>query len=525
MKIGMLQRYPFLPLFCVPVVGGVIALITGLVYSLSFIADGYQKDRNTDYIVTIEKTNGDEKHYYTKGSGSGWGIGIVILCIAAAYSALYFAMFTRYLTQTLYANFLLLNIVGSLFLIPYYKSFITRHIDTDKEARGYSWHFLACIPVSLYLAYEVLTDGDVYGVEYFRGWYFNLLPLGCMIFFGLLAPLSVSLTLVTHYYRAVFIEQGAVGFVRLKNNHSLIFALVAMIFLQNQGYLGVDFFTSESEVGLNQFVIALAGQMEYLNGGVFGLVGGLLFFAAVNGLKTLHKSIDMRKTHWFFIGFQSLMLIGAMGLPVSFLIAFQYTNYTWPVEFVNTWSNEIADFYIDFDTADYYLWDSTREFPFTKVVMRVLGIFVLVYAIVGLMMSQTWQKHKFSLAVYCLLSLGVLGAAAATTEHYGLPKAHAHFLEQDRFSAHYNAEGKSVYWFSFREDKTHQRDFIPYRGITVIDELTGKEVENQLVVDYSNKKRTFIVHAKGYKTKRVTEFDTSQPNNFRWKVTLERESQ
>ena len=54
---------------------------------------------------------------------------------------------------------------------------------------------------------------------------------------------------------------------------------------------------------------------------------------------------------------------------------------------------------------------------------------------------------------------------------------------------------------------------------------TGKEVENQLVVDYSNKKRVFIVHANGYKTKRVTEFDTSQPNNFRWKVTLERESQ
>ena len=55
MKIGMLERYPYMPLFCLPIIGALIAGVASILYALNFIGESHHAQSNTLYEVTYKK--------------------------------------------------------------------------------------------------------------------------------------------------------------------------------------------------------------------------------------------------------------------------------------------------------------------------------------------------------------------------------------------------------------------------------------------------------------------------------------
>ena len=524
MKIGMLERYPYMPLFCLPIIGALIAGVASILYALNFIGESHHAQSNTLYEVTYKKSKyHDTETTYAKKSSPFWGYLIIALFVIAGYTGVSFGLFTIYVFNSPLGNLLIINLLGALTIFPYYRSVILRNTDKGQLKTGYSWHFLALIPLSLYLAYSILTDGSQYGIEHYRGWEFLFLPMAGMLFFGLLAPLSISVTLIANYYRSLYAEQGISGVFKFKNNIGLYCALLLMIFLINQNHIGVDFFTDESDRAANDFIDIISGGHTYKDAGVFAVIAFVLTVSGLQAVKSLHKGVWQQSVLSKLFRLASVVVfVCAVGLPAAFLIAHHSGGSDWAFEFVKQWTSEVKAFHLDYDSADYYIWDHDAYYPFTSAVAKILGLAIIGYIALALLLSNTWRNHSLLLSTYCGAFLLSTVAVTATVEHAALPLAYDRFADVERAKV-LIAEGKSVYEIYCKETAEHDRRFILHRSFTVTDLDTGKVVDHTIYVKHNKKGKRFLITAEGFKPKEVKDIDPSTPNTIPWYVTLERD--
>ena len=296
-----------------------------------------------------------------------------------------------------------------------------------------------------------------------------------------------------------------------------------MIFLINQNHIGVDFFTDESDRAANDFIDIISGGHTYKDAGVFAVIAFVLTVSGLQAVKSLHKGVWQQSVLSKLFRLASVVIfVCAIGLPAAFLIAHHSGGSDWAFEFVKQWTSEVKAFHLDYDSADYYIWDHDAYYPFTSAVAKILGLAIIGYIALALLLSNTWRNHSLLLSTYCGAFLLSTVAVTATVEHAALPLAYDRFADVERAKV-LIAEGKSVYEIYCKETAEHDRRFILHRSFTVTDLDTGKVVDHTLFVKHNKKGKRFLITAEGFKPKEVKDIDPSTPNTIPWYVTLERD--
>ena len=251
MEIKVVNGHQWL---CLPVIGSVLAFLGLLWAVLAGSFGAMSDDQNTQYEVTYKDEYGNTRTKIENGSGAGgFLMGALMCAVLYKLGEQFIGVLESWVKSPLI-------FVAPVYVVGLASYFYQSRLNDYSAQRiyyeeGVKAHFIFAALLSFYIPKQMLGRLDFLEFMVFY------LPMVAIFFLGILGPLSVSLTLVTGFYRATLRYRGLMGLIFTRMNLVLIGAIAITAYT----YSWLNNITSYPELSVSladktQFMYAQAGD-------------------------------------------------------------------------------------------------------------------------------------------------------------------------------------------------------------------------------------------------------------------------